>query len=125
MEDIARRPKKPGVTKTAAPSVRLEQAFIKAFTERWGFAPIIRQARDRKLLNDLVAAWGEADVLKLIPVFFTTTLPLVRRCRYYNIPDFVYCAPHIRLALSNRKADVHPRTADNIHEALKALGQKG
>lgn len=121
--DAPRRARKrSGDASTPAPSVRLEQQFKAEFERCWGFPPIMNPPRDRKLLKTLVDQWDEAIVSALIPFFFTTTDPEVRRSRFYNVPDFYYWAPKLR-RLQNGSGPVHERTAANINEIAKAMGR--
>jgi hypothetical protein len=107
---------------SSSATVRLEGLFQIEFEKRWGFAYVLNEARDRTLLKKLIDAWGEPATAAIIPEFFTTTDPQITRCRFYNVPDFSYWAPKLRMA--QRGGDLHERTQANVHEITKAMGPR-
>lgn len=111
---------------SSPPSIRLEGLFEIEHRKKWGFLPIIKQGRDRKLLKDLAEQWGEKVTAKIIVAFFNSTDPQIRRCRFFNVPDFAYWAPNIRLSMSRRNGaavGMNEKTASNAHEIAKAMGR--
>lgn len=117
------KPTKPRRQVSDGSTVRVEQAFKSAFEQRWGFPLICNPGRDRKLLKGLIGQWGEAETAVLIPLFFATTDPEIRRCRFYNIPDFAYWSLKLRRIHGNG-AGLQGRTAENVHEIAKAMGKE-
>lgn len=105
-------------------SQRLLGKFMVDYHTRWGFpyAVSVAEVRDLGILKKLGAEWGEDAVSETIKLFFTSTDPQVRRCRFYNVPDFLYWAPKLRMAQSG--GDIADKTASNIHEVSKAMGRK-
>ncbi len=116
--------------KAPSESVQLEEAFWAAFFAEFHFLPPrLHKARDRDNLNKLVAALGSpAEVLRLIPLFFAAHRardPQIRRRPCMNIQDFFYSVEHLLfMERQGGQADLHPRTAENIHEVTKAMGRK-
>lgn len=110
--------------KSKALSMRLLGKFMIAYEKRWGFpyAVTVAERRDLSILKKLGEEWGEDAVTETFDLFFTSTDPQVRRSRFYNVPDFLYWAPRLRMA--SRNGDVHDKTASNIHEISKAMGRK-
>jgi len=115
------RKRKKKAPKPPTVSVRLETLFQSAYQERWGHPYLVKPGRDRKILNDLVATWGEEIVADLIDFFFKTTDPEVKRSRSYNVPDFLYWAPKLRRLRDGRGA-LSAKTARNVDEISKAMG---
>ena len=111
------------------PSMRIAGAFMAAFQARYGFPPIINEGRDLKLLNTLIAQWGEPDVLALIAAFFLATRPggkgyqEIRRLKWHNVMDFYTGAQILRRINGDASCDLSERTALNQSEILKAMGK--
>lgn len=103
-------------------TVRVEGHFQIAFENRWGFSPMLKEARDRKLLKKYIEQWGEDVTVRLIHRFFLSTDPRITACRFYDVADFAYWAPTLRLAEQGN--DVSRQTAANVHEISKAMGRK-
>lgn len=123
----AKAPKKPKALEDYSPTYRAELAFKAAFEERFKFpmaGVMFKMARDRKLLKDTIAEEGEAGTIALIQLFFRCTDPQIKRCRFYNVPDFRYWAPRLKLLSSGNHTDMHERTASNVHEISKAMGRR-
>jgi hypothetical protein len=110
--------------KSPALSMRLLGAFMLAYEKRWGFpyAVTVAEPRDLAIMKKLGAEWGEEAVASTVGLFFTSTDPQVQRCRFYNVPDFLYWAPKLRMAQSG--GAVHEKTLGNVHEISKAMGRK-
>ena len=130
-EPTARRQrtaKAPTAIEDLSPTVRIEMAFKLAFERRFGFpmAGVMYKApRDRKLLKDIIAQEGESGTLALVHAFFGTTDPQIRyKARCYNVPDFSFFAPRLKLLQHGKDAHVHERTASNRDEIRKAMGNK-
>ena len=108
--------------KSKTVSVRLEGFYEIEFRKKFGFPLIVREARDRKILNDFEEQWGEKAVKATMVGYLTSTDPQVRRSRFYNIPDFAYWAERVRMQAATG-GDLHERTASNANEVLKAMGR--
>ncbi len=111
--------------KSDGSTARAEEAFKAAFARRFpGVKQLWSYGRDRKLLKDLITQTDEYTVVdELIPEFFTTTDPQVTRLQY-RVTDLAYVAQRLLLNRSRRGKQLHPRTAENINEAQKAMGKK-
>lgn len=134
------KPKKPRTKATpedVEATTRLEQVFKAGFERRWGF-PIGRvlyqPIRDRALLKRTLQELGEAEAASYIQAFFDATDPKSRtfdsqisRTRSGGVVDFRYWLPRLILLRNGRTAGrlgtVHPRTAENLSEAIKATGK--
>lgn len=116
--------------KSQTMSMRLLGHFMLNYERRWGHPYYLvlnkndSPSLDLKILGDLGDQWDEDVVIELIVLFFTTTDPQVRRSRSYNTRDFQFCAPKLRMSLTDRGADIADKTASNIHEVSKAMGRK-
>lgn len=108
------------VPQPPAPVKRCIDAFHVAFLARHGFKPRISGGKDGALLKQLIATWGEADVLILIGEFFATTDPRVLRSDY-TIGAFVSLAQHLKL---RQHGMIDARTAENLDAAARAAGRK-
>lgn len=109
--------------KSESAVVRVEGYYQIAFKNRWGFPVILREARDRAILKLLIEQWDEKAVKRTIDEYMNSTDPEVRRSRFYNIPDFGYWAPKLRMQLAGGGVMMHDRTASNAHEVMKAMGR--
>lgn len=98
---------------------RVEARYIERFEAKFGFTPKIAYGKERKLLQGLIAPWGESDVLALVDEFFATTDPKIVRSDY-TLTAFAYHAQHLKLH-GHRTDD---RTADNIDAATRAMGKR-
>lgn len=80
------------------------------------------QAKDGAHFKQLVAAWGEQTVLKLIDLFFETTMPRVVSSDY-TVGAFFNVAPGLQLRLRNI-AQPDRRMAEAIDAAARATGRR-
>ena len=117
--------------------VRLEGKFQILFAALWGFPVILSYGKDRALLKKLVDQLGAGDEKtgeemtgSLMDDFFKAVQPVgkggdpvVSKCRYSNISDFAYHAPQLLLNRS-RGPQLSDRTARNVSEIKKAMGQR-
>jgi len=104
--------------KRAANAKRAIDAYYQAFLARFGFKPVIHGGKDNALVEKLIVAWGEDEVLSLIPKFFTTTDPRIRRSDY-TIGSFVTLAQRLRIGPTP-----DPRTAETLDAAAQAMGSR-
>lgn len=106
-------------------SQRLLGRFMVRYHKKWGFpyAVSVAEVRDLGILKKLGEEWGEEATGETIDGFFESTDPQVRKCRFYNVPDFLYWAPKIRMA-KTLGGDLAEKTAGNVHEITKAMGRK-
>ena len=123
--------------KSGSAVVRLEGRFQIAYESQWGFPVILNYGRDRTLLKKLVEQLGAGDEKKgeeltasLMTDFFEAVQPVgkggdpvVSKCRYSNVQDFAYHAPQLLLKRA-RGPQLQDRTAKNIHEIRKAMGER-
>lgn len=135
-EGVVRKPRKANGDMTVAErlaskvlSQRLLGHFMTHYARKWGHPYYLvldpktkSPRRDLKILGDFGDQWGEAATVRTIETFFTTTDPLVTRCRSYNTVDFQYHAPRLRQAQAG--GGISDKTANNIHEISKAMGRK-
>lgn len=135
-EGVVRKPRRANADMTVeerlaskVPSQKLLGHFMTHYQRKWGHPYYLvldpktkSPRRDLKILGDFAAQWGYDDTLQVIVTFFTTTDPLVTRCRSYNTVDFQYHAPRLRQAQVG--GGISDKTASNIHEISKAMGRK-
>lgn len=118
--------KKRATPPPSSATVRAEDAFKAAFSQRWTDTPLIygNIGRNRAILKRLVEQLGEDTVVTvLIPEFFTSTDPQVVRLQY-TVPDLERVAQRLLINRNGRERKLHPRTAENLAEAKKATGKK-
>lgn len=106
------------------PSTRLQERFEQAYLRRWRHPPLMNPGRDRKLLNELVATWGEEVVGELIDLFFKTRDSEVARCRSYNVVDFRSLAPKLMRMKYGDRGVPSPASARNVTEIKRAMGEQ-
>ena len=104
-----------------SPVVRCEAAFKAAFAARFGFAPRIAFGRDRKHLKDMVTAWGEDEVLRLVGEFFASRDPKVAAGwdADYGIAHFSRVAQYLKIGGAGGRLSA--RTAANADTVARAL----
>lgn len=121
------RKAKPKTKKPLSATGRAEHAFREEFREAHPGVPLLfREGRDRKILADLLRLAQDEDLVVgwLIPEFFRTQDPAITRfIRNYDVRDLAFVAQRLLLKRSGRK-QLHPRTAENLHEARKAMGEE-
>lgn len=109
--------------KAAAPGnpavTRAMEAYYGWFKRRFDCKPIGAGGRLAKHLKDMVDAWGEAETLRVIEVFFTTRDPQVAS-RDYSVAVFLMHAQRLKIG----NAPVDRRRAENLQEAAKAAGRR-
>jgi hypothetical protein len=104
-----------------SPVVRCEEAFKAAFEVRFGFKPRIAFGRDRKHLKDMVQAWGEPEVVKLIGQFFASRDPKVAAGwdADYGVAHFSRVAQYLKIGGANGRLSA--KTAANAETVARVL----
>lgn len=107
--------------KVPSATVAAEEKFKSEFARKFpGVPQLWSYGRDRRILKDLIAQSSEALVVDvLIPAFFACRDRWLTR--NYTVPDLKLAAQRLLLNLSQGGQRLHPRTAANVDEALKAV----
>ncbi|HET9024317.1 MAG TPA: hypothetical protein VFN64_07065 [Burkholderiaceae bacterium] len=118
----AARKRKPPPADTEPSVKRAVDCFHDRFVERFGFKPDPRYyGRFARDVKQLIAAWGEKEVLALIDEFFATRDPRVARSDY-TAAAFLGLAQHLRVRQTGQAAD--ERTQQNLDAADRAMGRR-
>lgn len=121
--DTKKRKRAAPQPEAAAALLRVEEHYKFRFAGRFGFTPRIQYGRDRRHIKDLLAAWGEADVMVLVDDFFDTTDVKVIRSDY-SVAALFALAQHMRVNKVRTGAQADERTAANVDAARRAVQGK-